>query len=73
MRNKSDLIKVEHVLGSSRTQQTQKTYRTLPFRTVEISSTDVSGSDGKAGELTPGGHIHSHSVPAVSWKQFKSV
>ncbi|XP_070772267.1 condensin-2 complex subunit D3 [Enoplosus armatus] len=33
--------------GSLSSQQTQKTYRTLPFRTVEISSTDSSGCDGK--------------------------
>lgn len=26
----------------------QKTYRTLPFRTVEISSTDGSGCEGEA-------------------------
>lgn len=48
------------LLGSSSSQQTQKTYRTLPFRTVEISSTDVSESDGKIGEITPGGHINVH-------------
>ncbi|KAM3606346.1 uncharacterized protein V6R79_014771 [Siganus canaliculatus] len=28
-------------------QQTQKTYRTLPFRTVDITSTDSSGCDAK--------------------------
>lgn len=44
-------------LGTSSSQQTQKTYRTLPFRTVEISSTDVSGSDGKAGKITPESQI----------------
>ncbi|XP_045927155.1 condensin-2 complex subunit D3 [Micropterus dolomieu] len=33
--------------GSVSSQQTQKTYRTLPFRTVEISSTDSSVCDGK--------------------------
>lgn len=27
--------------------QTQKTYRTLPFRTVELCTTDSFGSDGK--------------------------
>lgn len=70
MCSKSDLIKVEHFSGTSSSQQTQKTYRTLPFRTVELSSTDISGSDGKAGKLTPGGHSHSHSIPAAAWKQF---
>ncbi|XP_031735143.1 condensin-2 complex subunit D3 isoform X2 [Anarrhichthys ocellatus] len=33
--------------GSLSSQQTQKTYRTLPFRTVEISSTDGSDCDAK--------------------------
>ncbi|GAA6228439.1 condensin-2 complex subunit D3 [Lates japonicus] len=33
--------------GSLSSQQTQKTYRTLPFRTVEFSSTDSSGCDAK--------------------------
>ncbi|KAM6922519.1 condensin-2 complex subunit D3 [Lycodopsis pacificus] len=33
--------------GSLSSQQTQKTYRTLPFRTVEISSTDCSDCDAK--------------------------
>ncbi|KAK9541070.1 hypothetical protein VZT92_001145 [Zoarces viviparus] len=33
--------------GSVSSQQTQKTYRTLPFRTVEISSTDGSDCDAK--------------------------
>ncbi|XP_035518951.1 condensin-2 complex subunit D3 [Morone saxatilis] len=33
--------------GSLSSQQTQKTYRTLPFRTVEISSTDGPGCDAK--------------------------
>lgn len=28
-------------------QQTQKTYRTLPFRTVELCTTDSFGADGK--------------------------
>ncbi|XP_034537815.1 condensin-2 complex subunit D3 isoform X2 [Notolabrus celidotus] len=32
---------------SHSSQQTQKTYRTLPFRTVDISSTDSSGCDAK--------------------------
>lgn len=67
MCSKSDLIKVEHFSGTS---NSQKTYRTLPFRTVELSSTDHSGSDGKAGQLTPGGHSHSHSISAAAWKQF---
>lgn len=53
--DKSDQTKVFYLfylfLGISSSQQTQKTFRTLPFRTVEITSTDVSGSDGKAGEL----------------------
>lgn len=70
MCSKRDLIKVEHFSGTSSSQQTQKTYRTLPFRTVELSSTDISGSDGKAGQLTPGGPSHSHSIPAAAWKQF---
>lgn len=29
-------------------QQTQKTYRTLPFRTVELCTTDSFGADGKS-------------------------
>ncbi|XP_044070420.1 condensin-2 complex subunit D3 [Siniperca chuatsi] len=33
--------------GNLSSQQTQKTYRTLPFRTVEISSTNSSSCDGK--------------------------
>ncbi|KAK2823917.1 hypothetical protein Q5P01_021092 [Channa striata] len=33
--------------GSLSSQQTQKTYRTLPFRTVEISCTDSPGCDAK--------------------------
>ncbi|XP_026164788.1 condensin-2 complex subunit D3 isoform X2 [Mastacembelus armatus] len=33
--------------GSLNSQQTQKTYHTLSFRTVEISSTDSSGCDAK--------------------------
>lgn len=33
--------------GSVTSQQTQKTYSTLPFRTVEISSTDGSSCDAK--------------------------
>nr|XP_046258478.1 condensin-2 complex subunit D3 isoform X2 [Scatophagus argus] len=33
--------------GSLSSQQSQKTYRTLPFRTVEISSTDSSSFDTK--------------------------
>ncbi|XP_030297581.1 condensin-2 complex subunit D3 [Sparus aurata] len=33
--------------GSVSAQQTQKTYRTLPFRTVEISATDSSVFDAK--------------------------
>uniref|UniRef100_A0A7N8XVQ2 Non-SMC condensin II complex, subunit D3 n=1 Tax=Mastacembelus armatus TaxID=205130 RepID=A0A7N8XVQ2_9TELE len=36
-----------HVSGSLNSQQTQKTYHTLSFRTVEISSTDSSGCDGE--------------------------
>lgn len=62
MRNKSDLIKVEHFLGSSSSQQTRKTYQTLPFRTVEISNTGDSDFDGKAWELTP---RRSHSLTVI--------
>lgn len=35
------------VSASVSSQQTQKTYRTLPFRTVEITSTDGSSCDGE--------------------------
>ncbi|XP_056902847.1 condensin-2 complex subunit D3 [Takifugu flavidus] len=41
------VLDAEVTEGSSSSQQTQKTYRTLPFRTVEISSTDVFDSDAK--------------------------
>ncbi|XP_062286238.1 condensin-2 complex subunit D3 isoform X2 [Scomber scombrus] len=41
------MLEGETTEGSLSSQQTQKTYRTLPFRTVEISSTDSSGCDAK--------------------------
>uniref|UniRef100_A0A8C4HSL5 Condensin complex subunit 1 C-terminal domain-containing protein n=1 Tax=Dicentrarchus labrax TaxID=13489 RepID=A0A8C4HSL5_DICLA len=45
-----NVTRAVHNLFSARSlssQQTQKTYRTLPFRTVEISSTDGPGCDAK--------------------------
>ncbi|XP_042290067.1 condensin-2 complex subunit D3 [Thunnus maccoyii] len=41
------MLEGETTEGSLSSQQTQKTYRTLPFRTVEISSTDSSSCDAK--------------------------
>ncbi|XP_029922361.1 condensin-2 complex subunit D3 [Myripristis murdjan] len=41
------VLEGETTEGSSGAQQTQKTYRTLPFRTVEISSSDTLASDAK--------------------------
>ncbi|KAM9344578.1 condensin-2 complex subunit D3 [Symphorus nematophorus] len=41
------VLEGETTEGSLSSQQTQKTYRTLPFRTVEISSTDGTSCDAK--------------------------
>ncbi|XP_036980701.1 condensin-2 complex subunit D3 [Acanthopagrus latus] len=41
------VLESEITEGSVSAQQTQKTYRTLPFRTVEISTTDGSVFDAK--------------------------
>ncbi|XP_041803855.1 condensin-2 complex subunit D3 [Chelmon rostratus] len=41
------VLESEITEGSLSSQQTQKTFRTLPFRTVEISSTDGSSCDAK--------------------------
>ncbi|XP_068424000.1 condensin-2 complex subunit D3 isoform X2 [Clinocottus analis] len=41
------VLESEITEGSLSAHQTQKTYRTLPFRTVEISTTDVSDCDAR--------------------------
>ncbi|TNN48773.1 Condensin-2 complex subunit D3 [Liparis tanakae] len=41
------VLESESTEGSLSSQQTQKTFRTLPFRTVEISTTDSSDCDAK--------------------------
>ncbi|KAM9848224.1 condensin-2 complex subunit D3 [Aulostomus maculatus] len=41
------VLQEETAEGSTSSQHTQKTFRTLPFRTVEISSTDNLGCDAK--------------------------
>lgn len=41
-------IRTDCVSGSISSHQTQKTFRTLQFRTVEINSTDDMGCDGES-------------------------